>query len=81
MPLYVTLRAGPSPATSVPLLVIADQRLIHALMDELVRMAGVEEDDDVRPSAPFPARSTPAILSVPCAPSVPLGSSTSQRGE
>lgn len=47
MPLYVTVRAGPSPATSVPVLVVADQRLIQALVDELVRMAGTQTERDV----------------------------------
>ena len=44
MPLYVTVREGPSPATSVPLLVVADQRLIQALVDELVRIAGAKTE-------------------------------------
>lgn len=46
MPLYVTVRAGPSPAASVPLLVVADQRLIQALVDELARLGSANADSD-----------------------------------
>jgi hypothetical protein len=56
MPLYVTVREGPSPATSVPLLVVADQRLIQALVDELVRIAGAESKEQASPTSNAPRR-------------------------
>lgn len=57
MSFYLTLREGPSAATSVPLLVVCDERVIGAFLRELRRMTRAP----TRPTAPLPVPHVPPI--------------------
>lgn len=66
MSFYLTLREGPSAATSVPLLVVCDDRVIGAFLRELRRMTRASVCSTVPPSV-YPAScrspSAPPVMS------------------
>lgn len=61
MSFYLTLREGPSAATSVPLLVVCDDRVIGAFLRELRRMTRAP----MRPTAPLPVPPIPPVSPIP----------------
>jgi hypothetical protein len=69
MSFYLTLREGPSAATSVPLLVVCDDRLIGAFMRELRRITQTRarrtESLPVPPVSPVPAGAPPMMPTTP----------------
>jgi hypothetical protein len=56
MPVYVTFREGPTPSRSVPLLVVSDDRLVDALIEELLTLT------DTRPLATTPRPLRPSVV-------------------
>jgi hypothetical protein len=56
MPVYVTFREGPTPARSVPLLVVSDDRLVDALIEELLTLTGT------RPHTTAPRPFRPSVM-------------------
>ncbi len=66
MSYYLTLREGPSATTSIPLLVVSDERVVGAFLRELTRITRAP----VRPARPRPARPRPLPVR-PVSPSAP----------